>query len=51
MENSQDIKIAKIETDVSWIKLRLNHMGDKQDWIIRIFILGTLVSIAISLLK
>ena len=47
----QDVEIAEIKTDISWIKQRLNHLGDKINWILWILILGTLLTITIQYLK
>lgn len=50
MENhnrKQDVKIAKIEKDVSWIRERLNHVGDKMEKIENKLLWGFLFGIII----
>ena len=55
----QDVAIAKLEVEVKNLKDELKrfitndfkHLRDRVDWILWIFILGTLLSIAINLSK
>ena len=47
----QDVEIAEIKTDITWIKNRLNHIGDRQNWILWVFILGALTTIALQYYK
>ena len=52
----QDVQIAEIKNDVSWIKKtfenfknnEFEHLRQKVDWILWFLILGTLLSVALN---
>jgi hypothetical protein len=46
----QDIEIAEMKTDICWIKERVNHLGDNQKWIVRTVIVGTVMSITVTVM-